>query len=330
MKHDTCQIGCFLQLLSRDVTKEKLWNACSVVASAFDDIDSLAVVQRLLRSFTSEWIDSGFAEDGSEHPLRRNFSPESRMTMPAHGAADGAKPLEQSAFRIPYAVQAMAKCVNGRVLVGALRGAESKYFISHENTGGGYGKPPHMFIEPGGGLSYRRAIELEQSRDCTEGTSEGRENKNHAEYLDVLAGSLFMEFYQSEWRFRLMRCQRCGVFVIPNRKPRKRYEYGWHCEKCRSAGTATAFMLRATKQHRERWLSLAAEASLRWRPEKGERSVWIAKEVNKKLGNDYRITRNSITRSAALIARMAEELGPHAVTHTSYDATDQGHLPSGR
>jgi hypothetical protein len=37
-----------------------------------------------------------------------------------------------------------------------------------------------------------------------------------------------MEFYQSEWRFRLMRCRRCGVFVIPTRKPRERYEYGWH------------------------------------------------------------------------------------------------------
>jgi hypothetical protein len=116
MKHDTCEIGCFRQLLSGDVTKEELWNTCGVLASAFDDSASLAVVQRLLRSFTSEWIDSGFADDGSEHPLRRNFLPESRMTMQADGAADGAKPREQSAFRIPHAVQAMAKCVNGRVL----------------------------------------------------------------------------------------------------------------------------------------------------------------------------------------------------------------------
>jgi hypothetical protein len=112
-----------------------------------------------------------------------------------------------------------------------------------------------------------------------------------------------MEFYQSEWGFRLMRCRRCGVFVISARKPRERYEYGWHCEGCRSAGTATARMLRVTKQHRQRWLSFAAEAWLRWRPENGERAVWIAEEVNKQLGRtESRIRRNSITHNAAIIA----------------------------
>ena len=28
--------------------------------------------------------------------------------------------------------------------------------------------------------------------------------------------------------------------AIPERKPRKRYEHGWHCEECRSAGTANS------------------------------------------------------------------------------------------
>jgi hypothetical protein len=146
------------------------------------------------------------------------------------------------------------------------------------------------------------------------------------EYLEILAAKLFMEFYQSEWRFQLMRCRRCGVFVIPNRKPRKRYEYGWHCEKCRSVGTATARISKVTKQHRERWLLLAAKASFRWRPENGERSVWIAKEVNKQL--ELKIRRNSITRNAALIARMAEELSSPVTD--ALTATDQGHTPSDR
>jgi hypothetical protein len=91
-----------------------------------------------------------------------------------------------------------------------------------------------------------------------------------------------------------MRCRCCGVFVIPKRKPRKRYEYGWHCEECRSAGTATARMLRVTKQHRERWLWLAAEAWLRWRPENGEHSVWIAEA-----GDGEIVCRRSAAQAAA-------------------------------
>ena len=229
------------------------------------------------------------------------------MTMQAHGAVDGAKPREHSAFHIPHAVQAMAKCVNGRVLVNAPRGTENKYIIFHDNTGADYGKPPHIVIEPRGGFSYQRAIGPPQS------SSEGKQTKDHEEYLEIVAAKLFMEFYQSECRFSLMRCRLCRVFIIPNRKPRERYEYGWYCEKCRSAGTATARMLKVTKQHRQRWLSLAAEAWLHWRPENGERSVWIAEQVNKQLRTtEPRIRRNSVTRNEALLARMAEELGPHA------------------
>ena len=38
-------------------------------------------------------------------------------------------------------------------------------------------------------------------------------------------------------------------------EPRKRYEYGWHCEGCRSAGTATARMLRETIVAIENWVA---------------------------------------------------------------------------
>ena len=68
-------------------------------------------------------------------------------------------------------------------------------------------------------------------------------------------------------------------------------------------------MLRVTKQQRQWRLWLAAEAWLRCRPENGERFVWIAEEVNKQLWRtEPRIKRNSITRNAAMIARMADEL----------------------
>lgn len=314
MKHDTCQIGCFLQLLSEGVTKKELRNTCGVLASAFDDSASLAVVQRLLRIFASEWIDSGFAEDGSEHPLLRNFAPKGRVTMPAGATADGSRPPDQGAFGIPHAVLAMAKCTNGHVIV-VPNQEERKYVVRPGKGVGGYGKPPYMFIEPRGGFSYRQTVAVGQSRDRTGGTGERTEAKHPEEYLEVVAAMLFMEFYQSEWRFCLMCCRRCGAFVIPKRKPRKRYKYGWHCEKCRSAGTATARMLSVTKQHRQRWLRLAAEAWLRWRTQYGERSVWIAEEVNKQLWRtEPRIRRNSVTHNAGIIARMAEELGSPAVT----------------
>jgi hypothetical protein len=313
MKHDTYQIGCFLQLLSEGVTKKELRNTCGVLASAFDDSASLAVVRGFLRTFTSEWIDSGFAKDGSEHPLLRNFAPKGRATLLAADTADGSQRLDQGTFGIPRTVQAMAKCANGQVIVVADR-EERKYVVRPGKGVGGYGKPPYMFIEPRGGFSYRHTVAVEQSRDCIDGTGKRTKAEHPEEYLEVVAAMLFMEFYQSECRFLLMRCRRCGVFVIPERKPRKRYEYGWYCEECRSAGTATARMLSVTKQHRQRWLRLAAEAWLRWRARYGERSVWIAEEVNKQLGRtEPRIRRNSVTHNAGIIARMAEDLGPNPV-----------------
>lgn len=331
MKRDACPIEWLLELLG-ETTREELWNNFGALASAFEDRESLAVVKRLFRTFTSEWIDSGFAENGSEYPSQRNFAPKWGATVLPGAEADRAPLVERDTFRIPHAVQAMAKCVNGRVQVDAPRGTESKYLVFHDDAGSGFGKPPQMFIEPGGGFSYRRAIELPHSGGTRKaGTSEGQETKDHEEYLAIVAASLFMDFYQSEWRFCLMRCQRCGVFVIPNRKPRKRYEYGWHCENCRSAGTATARMLRVTKQQRQRWLALAAEAWLRWRPKNGERSLWIAEEVNKRLPkNDPRIRRNSVTHNATTIACMTKEVGSPSMTDAFYYPPDPGPSPACR
>src|ERR1035438_2854431 len=113
-----------------------------------------------------------------------------------------------------------------------------------------------------------------------------------------------MEFYQSEWRFRLMHCRRCGIFALPERKPRLQYQYGWHCKACRSAGTATARLQKQAKKRRQRYLTLAVEAWQQWRPDNGERAVWVAGEVNRQLGDrEERIKRNFITRNASLIAR---------------------------
>jgi len=314
MKPDTCPIAWLPKLLS-GMGKEELWERFGVLATVLDDGNSLAVVRGTLRIFTSEWVDSGFAEDGSEYPFRRNFAPKMGATAPTDAAADGSNRRAERALRVPHAVRAMAKCVNGKLRVTGPRG-DIKYVVFPDNTSFSYGKPPQMYIEPRGGFRYERAIDLPQyGRSCKEGITEGQETKDRKEYLEILAATLFMEFYQSEWRFRLMRCRRCGVFVIARRKPRERYKYGWHCAMCRSAGTASARMLAVTKQHRLRWLSFAAEASLRWRPENGERSVWIAEQVNKRLWRtEPRIRRNSITHNAATIAQMAEELGLVAAT----------------
>lgn len=81
-----------------------------------------------------------------------------------------------------------------------------------------------------------------------------------------------------------MRCRRCGTFAFPAWKPRMQYQYGRHCEGCRSAGTATARLQKQAKERRQRYLTLAVEAWQRWRADNGERAVWIAGEVNRQLG----------------------------------------------
>lgn len=308
MKYNDYQLPWFPILLGK-ITLKDLPSTIGVRALVFDDSGSLAAVQTLLRTFTSEWIDSGFAADGSEYPLRRNFAPKGNATMPDDPATGTSKDREERRFRIPQAVQAMAKYMNGQVEVTNTQ--EGEKYVVFESAVNGYWQPLRTYIEPGGGFRYRQTIKLEESRTGNLGAKEERGNKDHEEYLQIVAADFFVDFYQSQCRFLLMRCRRCGVFVLPKRKPRKRYEYGWHCEGCRSAGTATARMLTVTQEHRQRWLSFAAEAWLRWRSENGERGVWIAEEVNKQLRRtEPRIRRNSITRNSALIARMAEKNGP--------------------
>ena len=244
-------------------------------------------------------------------------------------AAGTSNDREKRRFRIPQAVQAMAKYMNGQVQV--INTWEGDKYVVFESAGSGYWQPPRTYIEPRGGFQYNRSIKLEESRTGNLGAKDERGNEDHEEYLQIVAADFFVDFYQSECRFLLMRCRRCGIFILPKRKPRERYEYGWHCERCRSAGTATARMLTVTKEHQQRWLSFAAEAWPRWRPENGERAVWIAEQVNKKLRRtEPRIWRNSITRNAAMIAQMAIELGSQAVTDAFHDSADRGPSPAPR
>ena len=76
-------------------------------------------------------------------------------------------------------------------------------------------------------------------------------------------------------------------------------------------------MLRKTKQHRQWWLSLAAEA---WPvgSRRMERASWIAEQVNEQLWRtEPRIRRNSITHNAAIIVQMAEGVGSSAAADPS-------------
>lgn len=236
----------------------------------------LRSIQRQLRAYINEWIDSGFAPDGSEFPVRREFKPRlrdrddgtaiSRPKWPLPPPEDYAPP--------PAAVSAIAKLHHGKAVpyIG-------RYRIEIENNA----KPPvEMSISPGGGVDY---ILREKGRQSTESR----------------AALIFYWFYRSNWLFRLMRCNRCKALSLPQTKPRKRYERGWHCDKCRNSAAAQAATAARRTRLREQWLGLAVDAYREYRssPRRSTNdvSVFIAERVNKRLPYNSRIKRNTITRN---------------------------------
>jgi hypothetical protein len=311
MEHQTDQIASYLVLLSGRFTNRQLWSCFSALASVLDHDGAFDAFQQFLREFTIEWIDSGFQEDGSEWPLQRNFAPKPGKVVAGEVAVDDCGLRLLNLKPAPHAVQAMASYAGGNLNIEIPRSASERhaYEIVPSTTIRSEGRPPTMVILPNGGFHYRPSLGLPNFGCYAAG--EGDDQEDLRKYLEILAASFFMEFFQSAWRFRLMRCRKCGTFAVPKRKPLKRYEYGWHCKSCRSAATATARVKKQATKHRQRWLSLAAEAWLRWesKKRKEERAIWIADEVNRqfKRGEPW-VMRNSITRNASLIAGMAEKL----------------------
>lgn len=104
-----------------------------------------------------------------------------------------------------------------------------------------------------------------------------------------------------ESRYWIMRCNRCRAIFSPDRKPRNRYERGWHCLKCRYTAAAQSATDARRDENRKKWMALAVTAYRDYisKPRRSTHnvSVFVADRVNEKLKPVNWITRNTITRN---------------------------------
>ncbi len=276
------------------------------------DKEGAAAVQREFRQYLEEWIQTGFQPDGSEWPEQRNFAP-----------PQSAEPFSGKPF--PRALESLAKFWNGSLLVAINKSAGSSYLIVPSQRANADNDPPARLsveIGPQGGFGYQPSMSKRRAYLASEHEQEnppelkGLRIADRSKYVsepvnpEPVAAGLFENFYRSEWLFRLMQCQHCRSFAVPN-KPRKSYVRGWHCRKCSSKVTAAKATERSRKQQRDNWLNLAVDACARWdamsRKPRFDRIQWITEEINKKLRWANRIKRQTITRNLSEIEKQVRE-----------------------
>ena len=248
----------------------------------------LRSIQRKLRTYIDEWIDSGFQSDGSECPRMRNFKPPYRG-----GSEEAATPRPkwdsppEAYSPPPTAISALAKLHRGKAVPFG-----GHYEIDIEK---GTKSTIQMRIDSRGGIDYFLRQESLGSN------------------AELRAAQIFYWFYRSGWVFSLMRCNRCRSLSVPTTKPRKRYERGWHCDKCRNSAAALAATAAKREQFREQWLALAVDAYTEFvsRPRRAahDLSAFITERVNRDLPFSDRIKRNTITRNLKQIQARAELKG---------------------
>jgi hypothetical protein len=218
-------------------------------------------VQKMVRSYVDEWINSGFQPDGSERPYRRNFAPKWNFE-------DGKTNL----LPAPRAVCAMARFCGGSLSVPGGRGGS--YIVVDSQ------RASSVAIGPQGGVQSS----FESSSD---------------DDSELLAASLFLHFYDSEWIFRLMRCAHCEVLAVPIKTPKQTYLRGWHCRSCMRKAPAMISTARARQQERDTWLELVRLAVIAYESKRpaGDRARWILSKVQGKMPAKMpAIKRNRVTR----------------------------------
>lgn len=247
-------------------------------------------VQKFLRSFLEEWINTGFHADGSEWPDERNFAPK---ILPPEMNWEGWSEKGGLPDRIqpPHALEAMAKFCNGTLQVNC--GSGTYDIVSHREAE--TDSSVTVFIGPKGGILY-----------------EPTSSETHRHDPEMVAAGMFLMLYRSgsEWLFRLMQCRQCGSFDVV-KKPRKSYIDGWYCsKKCRNV-KAMVTTEKNRESKRKRWFGLAVDACARWdamspKP-RAERIVWITEQVRSKLVLANKIARNTITHNLSEIEKQVRE-----------------------
>jgi transposase-like protein len=256
----------------------------------------LRSIQRQLRAYIDEWIDSGFHSDGSEFPSKRNFKPEFRNNG---DGTDTSRPKWNSPPEAyapaPAAISAIARLHRGKAVP---FGAHYEIEIEKDAE-----SPVAMSISSRGGVDYFLRREWLGSTD------------------GLRAAQIFYWFFRSGFVFLLMRCNRCKALSMPKTKPRRKYERGWHCDKCRNSAAAQAATDAKRAQQRERWFALAVDAYREYRskPRRSTHDVsaFLAERVNKSLPYSSRIKRNTITRNLTKIQAEEAEWRKHYATRKS-------------
>jgi hypothetical protein len=229
----------------------------------------------ILRSYIDEWIDTGFHPDGSERPYKRNFTPRQRKDGESLGDYHKSAPIEATP-----AVQAIARLHSAELVV-----PMEKPVYQIQNA------CQVIRFLPEGGIEYiKPSLSQPDAEKC--------------------AARIFLDFYSSEWRYRLMRCQRCRSLRVPKRNPRKYYERGWHCDQCRHGAAAQAATSKSRALIRDRWFRRAVDAYQKFEKLNGQtkrdKVRYITEHVNAGLPPTQKIKRNMITRNLAEIQAAAE------------------------
>jgi hypothetical protein len=246
-------------------------------------------IPHILRSYIDEWIDTGFRPDGSEMPYSRNFIP--RQRKDGESIPDYHKNAHINA---PNAIQALARLHQAELIV-AMDPGKAVYIYQIQDA------RLVARLHPEGGIEYipEPTLANPDAGKC--------------------AAQIFLEFFSTEWRYRLMRCRQCRSLCAPKNKPRNGYPRGWYCNNCRNSAAAQAATEKTRDLLWERWFMRAVNAYREFEDQPGrtgrDRIQFITDRVNAGLPALHRIKRNTITLNLEKIQATAE--GRRNVTRKS-------------
>lgn len=254
-------------------------------------------IQKIFKEFIDEWIESGFDNDGKEWPGRRNFNEREDVEVfdgfSYRKCKDG-KPIEST----PMAITGMQSLFRGNYFLATPQPGRTVYGVS------GVGHRPGA-AENGDVTGFDIQI---HSRGGSSGGVKLLPKLWKKRDSRFIAAWLFMEFYNSDWTTKLVKCRECSKYAVP-RTVRKSYEHGWYCsKKCRNVKNKKTIAVIRKKEH-DKWFNLAVNACIEWDSSAVKPSDdwirWITEKVNEKMTN--KIKRNTITRNLSKIEEEARK-----------------------
>jgi hypothetical protein len=264
------------------------------------------LVSSLLRSYTDEWLGTGFDSEGKESPFARRLT----KTKVAWVAVWGE---EGRALRAPgidwdngieHSPFSLARKLTIKSTGEPLKPAVSPFAPARI-------QPPPATPLPDTNewvlykLKERRGAKRRDDIPVTSTHPNMPEDVVVA--ANLRAAILFHAFMKAPWRYRLGKCRRCQAYFVLKVNPSKSpYARGMHCSECKNVASADASGKTKRAEREQKLLSLAAGVWSSWRPtpQFGERNDWVAKQVSDLLGERKAIQRNWVTRHEKEIMAM--------------------------